>query len=219
MPSAVASTARVNSSREPVRATCASTQGTTRWPTTRTRTRNRATLPRVRARVSQQAAAADLPGEAARVAAQHAGQRRQQDQRQDHGQVLDDQPADGDPAGAGIERAALLQRAQQDDRAGDREREAEDEAGAEATSPRGGRSPCPSAVATAIWPRAPGMAILRTAIRSSIEKCRPTPNIKQDDADLGELAGQLLVADEARRERPDRRRRPAGSRPAAAGAA
>jgi hypothetical protein len=35
----------------------------------------------------------------------------------------------------------------------------------------------PSTVAAAICAMAPGKAILRTAIRSSIEKCRPTPNI------------------------------------------
>ena len=38
-------------------------------------------------------------------------------------------------------------------------------------------TPAPSAVATTIWTTAPGSAILRTASRSSIENCRPTPNI------------------------------------------
>ena len=37
--------------------------------------------------------------------------------------------------------------------------------------------PAPSAVATAICTTAPGMAMPRTDIRSSTEKCRPTPNI------------------------------------------
>ncbi len=38
-------------------------------------------------------------------------------------------------------------------------------------------TPMPSAVATAICTTAPGTASLRTASRSSTEKCRPTPNI------------------------------------------
>ncbi len=37
--------------------------------------------------------------------------------------------------------------------------------------------PQPSRVATRIWPMAPGMAMALTAIRSFSEKCRPTPNI------------------------------------------
>ena len=36
----------------------------------------------------------------------------------------------------------------------------------------------PNRVATDICTIAPGMAILRTAFRSAIEKCIPTPNIK-----------------------------------------
>ncbi len=38
-------------------------------------------------------------------------------------------------------------------------------------------SPQPSRVATAICASAPGIAIHFTSIRSSSEKCRPTPNI------------------------------------------
>ena len=70
MPSAIASTDSVNSSREPVRATCSSSQGTTRLPTTRTSARNRATLPSVSASVSAEAVAADLRRRGRGVAAQ-----------------------------------------------------------------------------------------------------------------------------------------------------
>ncbi len=43
--------------------------------------------------------------------------------------------------------------------------------------PHSDAMPAPSAVATTIWTSAPGSATLRTASRSLIEKCRPTPNI------------------------------------------
>lgn len=39
-------------------------------------------------------------------------------------------------------------------------------------------TPAPKAVATAICTTAPGRAIFRTAIRSSTEKCKPTPNMR-----------------------------------------
>ena len=38
-------------------------------------------------------------------------------------------------------------------------------------------TPQPNKVATTIWPMAPGMAMAFTAIKSLSEKCRPTPNI------------------------------------------
>ena len=38
-----------------------------------------------------------------------------QDEREHHGQVFDDQPADGDAAASGVHQAALLQSAEQDD--------------------------------------------------------------------------------------------------------
>ena len=72
---------------------------------------------------------------------------------------------------------AVLERAQQHDRAGDREREAEHERRAQAPAPEHRGAPTPSAVATTICTIAPGMAMRRTASRSSSEKCSPTPNI------------------------------------------
>ncbi|MNZ75809.1 hypothetical protein D3C78_942960 [compost metagenome] len=47
------------------------------------------------------------------LAAQRAGQRRQQHQGEDHRQVLDDQPADGDAPALGIDDPALFEGAQQ----------------------------------------------------------------------------------------------------------
>ena len=48
------------------------------------------------------------------------GDGRQQDQNEDHQQVLDDQPADRDMAALGLDQAPLLQGASQHDRTGDR---------------------------------------------------------------------------------------------------
>ncbi|GJE46971.1 hypothetical protein AEGHOMDF_6180 [Methylobacterium soli] len=45
--------------------------------------------------------------------------------------------------------------------------------------PQASARPPPMMVATPICTTAPGSAMLRTAIRSLIEKCRPTPNISR----------------------------------------
>ena len=127
MPSAMASTASVNSSREPVRATWCRIQGTMRRPPTSISATKTATLSVVIARPVSSA-------RAVRVALPSA-QRRQEDQRQDHREVLDDQPADRDAAVLRVELVALLERAQQHDGAGDREREAEDQPGGQAPAP------------------------------------------------------------------------------------
>ena len=61
----------------------------------------------------------------------------------------------------------------------------------------------PSSVATAICTSAPGSAILRTASRSSSEKCRPTPNISSITPISASCAAMLDIGDEARREGAD----------------
>ena len=53
--------------------------------------------------------------------------RRQQDQHDDHQQVLHDKPADDDVAAVGVDEVALPQRAHQHHRAGDRQRGAKDD--------------------------------------------------------------------------------------------
>ena len=130
MPSAVASTDNVNSSRDPIRATCSSTQGTTRLPTIRTSARNKATLASVTVERQDKAVAPDMPRRVAGVIAQHTSQGWQENKSQHHGKILDDQPADGDAAVDRVEGIALLKSAQQNDRAGDRERQAEHQASA-----------------------------------------------------------------------------------------
>ena len=100
--------------------------------------------------------------------------------------------------------AALLERAQQHDGAGDREREAEDEAARRATSPSSWRRAAPSSGGDARSGRSrPARRCARTASRSSSEKCRPTPNISRMTPISASCGGQVRVGDEARRERPD----------------
>ena len=100
MPSATASTERVNSSREPVRATSVSSQGTTRRPTRMiAMAAKAATLPSVTSTERRHAKllpAVERPRR--RVPPSTPAKGRQQHQRQHHGEVLDDQPADRDAA-------------------------------------------------------------------------------------------------------------------------
>ena len=69
--------------------------------------------------------------------------------------------------------------------------------------PQATPSRVPRPVATRLWPSAPGTATLRTASSSSRWNCKPDAEHQQDDADLGELVGQMPVGDEAGRRRPD----------------
>ena len=113
------------------------------------------------------------------TAAEDAGQGRQQNQREDHGEVLDDQPPHRDAPLLALDQAPLLERAQQHDRARHRQGQAEDEARRRATSRATSASAMPSRVALAIWTTAPGIAMARTAKRSLSEKCSPTPNMSR----------------------------------------
>ena len=179
MPSAMARTASVNSSREPVRATCLQHPGNDALADDENEDQEEGDLGQGQDEREPKAAAAGLPGQAARVPAQHAGQRRQEHEGQDHGQVLDDQPADGDPAVAG-NRARRAPRAPA--------------AGPPCSRPRGpGRKPTrrrTTSPRTARW-RCPGRwrprsGRVRREWRScappsnrAIEKCSPTPNIRR----------------------------------------
>ena len=64
--------------------------------------------------------------------------------------------------------------------------------------------PAPIAVATAICATAPGSAIARTRHQVADREVQADAEHQQDHADLGELAGEVGVGDEARRERADR---------------
>ncbi len=87
-------------------------------------------VPSVSARVRPRS-----PAATARVAAQPGREGRQQDEHEDHGQVLDHQPTHGDASIERLDQAPPLEGAQQHDGARDRERQAEHEPGAEAPSP------------------------------------------------------------------------------------
>ena len=138
-------------------------------------------------------------------AAEQPAQRRQQHQRQDHREVLDDQPADGDAAALGLDQAALLQGAQQHDGAGHRERQAEHQAARRPASRAASARPdAEQRSRTAICTMAPGIAMARTDSRSFSEKCRPTPNISRMTPISASSLRQRLVGDEAGRERADR---------------
>ena len=139
MPSAIASTHSVNNSREPVRVTRISSQGTTRVPTTSASTTNTATLASVNASASQ-VLVEPATRSGARIAAQRVRERGQHHQREHHGEVFDDQPADRDLAFGGLQRVALLERAQQHHGAGHRQRQSEYQPRAE--TPARADAPC-----------------------------------------------------------------------------
>ena len=120
-------------------------------------------------------------------------QDRQQHQRQHHREVLDDQPADGDAAALGVEEAAILQGAQQHDGAGDREREAEDEPAADG-QPTAGRAPTPSDAGDGDLDQRAGHRDARDRQQILQREMQADAEHQQDDADLGELAGERLSA-------------------------
>ena len=130
-------------------------------------------------------------------------QRGKGDERQDHEQVFDDQPADGDAALFGGDEVAFLQSAQQNDSTGDGERETEHNAGAER----------PSEHIAETNPKERGAADLDDGAgdcdgshRQKIGEgeVKPDAEHQKDDADLGQFGGKALVGNEARCERTNR---------------
>ena len=89
-------------------------------------------------------------------------------------QVLDDEPADRDPALRRVELVAVHERPQQDDGAGDRDGEAEDEPAADPPAQRHAERTAPRTVAMKIWPMAPGIGDRpdRERGRGSRTRCR-----------------------------------------------
>ena len=168
IPRARTSTQSVKSSRERVAATRASSQGISRVPATIVNSTSAPTLSAARPMVT---ASPVLPVGAEECRHQHQHQHRQQ--------VLHDQPADRDVAGRGVQVPAVGQDADQHDRAGDRQRNAEHEPGAP-----GPAEPMGEPRRRAPWPRRserarPGIATRRTASSSSTWNCSPTPNISR----------------------------------------
>src|SRR5215212_2455311 len=101
-----------------------------------------------------------------------------ENERQDHDQVLDDEPAHRNAPALGLEKPPLLQDMQNNHSARHREGKSEDDACPQ-PQPKIWASPKPRRVTTAICPMAPGTAMLRRAKRSFKEKCSPTPNMSR----------------------------------------
>jgi hypothetical protein len=112
------------------------------------------------------------------LSAQDLGNNRQENERQNHCQVLDDQPADCHPSIRRVDQIAFLQRLQENNGAGHGNAEPENQPRAEIPAPErtqaNAKKGCQDDLADG-----PGIATPRTAMRSAAEKCRPTPNIKR----------------------------------------
>ena len=128
-PSAMASTASVNSSFEPSLETRVRSRGTSRVPATTMSDHEEGGLAE-RQRDAPRASRARRWSRSPVPAEERCDRRQQDDQDDDRHEVLDDQPADRDPALGRVELAAIGDRPEQDDRARDRQRQAEDEAAA-----------------------------------------------------------------------------------------
>ena len=137
MPTAAAMTHNVKSSREPVRATCQRIHGKRRRPTTSMSTTKYRDLAERKPKRFQQLPIWGAFGKTACIATEPCRQRGQQYQDQDHRQVFDHEPADGDAAVDGVKNAAIFQRPEEYDRARHGESETEHDPCAETPAPKG----------------------------------------------------------------------------------
>ncbi len=133
-----------------------------------------------------------------RLAPEHLGESRQQHQGQHHGQVLDDQPADRDASVDAVDQVALLESLEHHDRAGDRQAEAEHQAGAVAPAPQPGEAEPQERSHHDLADRA-GDGDAAHCQQVGRREVQPNAKHQQDDTDLGQLARQPTVGDEARR--------------------
>ena len=175
-PTAMATTPRVNSSCEPVRATHHSSLGSSRRPTTSISTTKAVTLARVMPTVVQispawGATAASPPCALSTPASAGSSTRTSTITRSS----TTSQPTANWPLTDLSRPLASSARSSTTVLATDRHRP--NTMAAPRSQPQSMATPPPSAVATAICTTAPGTAIFLTDIRSASEKCRPTPNI------------------------------------------
>ncbi len=126
-------------------------------------------------------------------------------------EILNDKPADGDTAALSVDDAPFLQGAEQHDGAGDRQSKAKGHPGAdgpaqhvgEAHAEEGRDGNLADGAGHGDIPHRP--EVLEREVQADAEH-------QEDDADLGQLARQRLVSDEARRVGGPVRRRRGGSR-------
>ena len=126
------------------------------------------------------------------MATQHHGEGRQQHQRQHHGKVLDDQPADGDAAVGTFQQVALLQGLQEHDGAGHREAEPDHQAGAQWPAPQPAQADAQGGRENDLED---GARHGEPSHRQQVGRgeVQPDAEHQQDDADLGQLHGKLAV--------------------------
>ena len=124
---------------------------------------------------------------------------RNQDEREHHGQVFDDQPADGDAAASRLHQAALLKGAEQDDGTRHRQRQSEDEALADLPFHQHGEAEahqrCNRDLDDGAGDRDgfDGQKVLQREMQAHAEH-------QKDDAEFGELRRQRLIGNVTRRE-------------------
>jgi len=163
----------VNSSREPVLAVWASSQGMKRLPTTIISATNRLTLPRVQPRSSAmlcQLRVCSPNWMSAMIGSITSASTITRSSTMS-------QPMAMRPCR--VSRFWRLSSARSSTTVLAVERARPNIRPATGSQPSREESPMPSRVATAIWAMAPGMAIRFTDIRSRKEKCSPTPNISR----------------------------------------
>ena len=171
MPSAAAITHSVKSSREPVRATCQSSHGNSRRPTTSISTTNTPISPTVVARVRSTSPTSMDPGEAMTAASGGISTSTSTVTRSS----TTSQPTAIRPFTESSWPRDSSARSSTTVLATDNANP--NTMPADSGQPQSVASPAPSAVATAICTIAPGSAMRRTDSRSWNEKCSPTPNI------------------------------------------
>lgn len=175
MPSAIESTARVNSSREPVPAVRSSIHGITRRPSTSITATNRATCTRVLPiAASSPPALTGSPPALPKTPATTGISTRASTQARSS---TISQPTAIRPRVVSSRRRCSIARSSTTVLAVASEKPKT--MPSSAVQPSSDARPQPSRVATVICTVAPGMATCRTAMRSRTEKCRPTPNISR----------------------------------------
>ncbi len=170
MPTATAITHSVNSSREPVRAICHSSQGSTRRPPSSISATNAVTASSVCASVIHNSCVepAPLPARPASPGSSTSTSTIARSSTTSQPTAMRPLAVSSTPRDSSARSSTTVLAT---------DSETPNTSAAVSDQPHASARPAPIAVATAICTTAPGTAILRTASRSPTEKCRPTPNI------------------------------------------